>query len=219
VSRVITLLSAPLVIGYPVVVYYSLQHYSARGAALVLLVGLTPMVWRFARARTAIAATRSASGAASSRRSWAALGPIAAVVLVLAASLTNSVRSLLLVPICINGALLLSFGLTLFEERSLIERFARLQHDDLTPRERRWCRTWTLIWSSFFAFNIVLAVLFAATQSLAWWTFYNGLLAYVVMGLLFATEYIVRKYRFQRFDNHGLDRVLRWSFLKLGLLQ
>lgn len=218
-SRVLALLSAPLFIGYPVLVYFSLQYYSARAAAVVLLFGVSPLLIRALRSRANARAEGADSADVRAMGAWGWVLPAGAVGLIVLALLSDSVRSLLLVPVCINGALLLSFGLTLFQKRSLIERFARLQHDDLSVQEQGWCRLWTMIWSGFFAFNIVLATLFTATRSVEWWTFYNGLLSYLIMGMLFATEYALRKWRFGRFGNHGLDRALKWCFSKMGLVQ
>lgn len=219
--RVLALLGAPLVVGYPVLVYYFMQHYSARVVAMVLLLGLSPFLVRgFVARRNALGHTAVTSEAVDEGpwyRSWRRrIWPLLALALLALSMLVNSVRSLLLVPLCINGALLLTFGPTLFEERPLIERFARLQDPDLTPPEQRWCRTWTAIWTGFFAINMLLAGAFALRRSMEWWTLYNGLISYVVMGLLFATEYVVRKWRFQRFANHAWDRALCWCFVRLG---
>lgn len=210
-------LGAPLLIAYPILVYYSMQHYSARAVAVVLLLGISPFLLRVFGSRRKTTDTDPAS--VGNRRSWQWIWPVLAISLIGGALLANSVRSLLLVPVCINGGLLLSFGSTLWDERPLIERFARIQHPDLTFEERHWCRLWTIIWTAFFAFNVVLAGLFTLTHSVEWWTYYNGLIAYVVMGTLFTSEYVVRKYRFRRFAEHGLDRGLRWCLLKMGLLQ
>jgi uncharacterized membrane protein len=219
VLRVAALTYAPLLVAYPVLVYYAMQHYSARVTGAVLLVGMSPLLLRTLRAKRNPAATSSSTPTARQRLSSHWAWPVLGLALIVVAMVVNSVRSLLLVPVCINGALLLTFGLTLLDERPLVERFARLQHDDLTSQERHWCRLWTAIWTAFFGFNIVLAAWFTAAESLDWWTYYNGLIAYAVMGLLFTTEYVVRKFRFQRFGDHGLDRALRWCFLKLGWVQ
>lgn len=216
--RILALLSAPLIIGYPVLVYFSMQHYSARTAAVVLLFGVSPLLVRALRSSASSRAQAADPADVRAAGTWGWVLPAGAVALILGALLADSVRSLLLVPVCVNGALLLSFGLTLFQKRSLVERFARLQHEDLTPHEQRWCRLWTMIWSAFFAFNIALATAFTATRSLEWWTLYNGLLSYLIMGMLFATEYVVRKWRFRRFGSHGLDRALKWCFERMGLV-
>jgi uncharacterized membrane protein len=220
VLRALALLPTPLIVGYPVLVYYSMQHYSARAVSVVLLIGLGPFLWRLTRGGGSVAkGGRQSAQDEDSRTRLHWLLPLLALGLLSGAVFFDSAQALLLIPVCINGALLLSFGVTLRTERPLIERFARLQHADLTHSEVRWCRLWTIIWMLFFGFNITLASVLTVARSVEWWAYYNGLISYLVMGMLFTTEYLVRKYRFQRFGRHRLDRVLRWCFIKTGLLQ
>ena len=140
------------------------------------------------------------------------LPPAAALLLVSLGVALNSVQPLLLVPVVINATLLVAFGATLWDGPPLIERFARLQHADLTPAEVSWCRTWTKHWSAFFAINVVVAGSLGLLGRLHAWAVYNGLLTYIVMGGFFVGEYSVRKYRFGRYNSHPLDRLLRWCF-------
>src|SRR6185436_7648546 len=53
------------------------------------------------------------------------------------------------------------------------------------------------IWCLFFALNGSTALLLALAAPLAWWTLYNGLIAYLLIGALFATEWILRRRRFR----------------------
>jgi len=90
----------------------------------------------------------------------------------------------------------------------MIERFARLQVQDLSAAELGWCRRWTFIWCAFFTANGLAALALALAAPLAWWTLYNGLLAYGLIGLLCAGEYVLRKRRFGRFSDTLPDRLL-----------
>jgi uncharacterized membrane protein len=58
-------------------------------------------------------------------------------------------------------------------------------------------------------FNGATAALLAARASLDLWTLYTGLISYILVGLVGASEYTVRKYRFGRFGDHLADRLLR----------
>ena len=136
-----------------------------------------------------------------------AIGALAALALVL-----DDLRFLQQLPVLINGVLLVSFAATLVRPPSMIERYARLVHDDLTTAERRHCRGVTWVWVGFFAANIVLTELLVLHGSLALWTLWSGGLAYAVIGCLFAGEYVVRKLRFGRLGNGPLDRL----FARLG---
>jgi uncharacterized membrane protein len=51
----------------------------------------------------------------------------------------------------------------------------------------------TQVWCLFFLCNGGVALYTALYSSLAFWTLYNGLIAYVLMGLVFAIEYGVRQ--------------------------
>lgn len=150
------------------------------------------------------------------RGSWArrVIPPLATVVLVLVGLTLNSARPLLLVPVVINATLLVTFGSTLWSGPPLIERFARLQDADLTVPEVAWCRAWTIVWTAFFATNVVVASTLGVTERLELWAVYNGLLTYIVMGGFFVGEYSIRKYRFGRYNSHPLDRLLRWCFTR-----
>ncbi len=138
--------------------------------------------------------------------------PVLAVILIVGGIFLNRLQPLLLVPVVINGVFLFSFATTLWSDRPIIERFARLQDKDLTLAEVAWCRGWTITWSVFFAVNIAVALGLGLANQLRLWAVYNGLLTYIVMACLFASEYTLRKYRFGRYKSHPLDRFLQWCF-------
>ena len=58
---------------------------------------------------------------------------------------------------------------------------------------------------AFFTHTEVVKKLWAPLE---WWTVYNGLVAYVLMGLLFVAEYVPRKLRFGRWGDGPVDRLL-----------
>ena len=74
----------------------------------------------------------------------------------------------------------------------MIERLARLQHPDLPPEGVIYTRRVTQVWCAFFIINGAMALSTALWASLEIWSLYNGLIAYVLMGGLFAAEYLVR---------------------------
>ncbi len=61
------------------------------------------------------------------------------------------------------------------------------------PPEWRYTRRVTQVWCGFFVLNGGLALCTALWASDAGWALYNGLVAYVLMGLLFAGEWLVRR--------------------------
>src|SRR5690606_15152058 len=96
-------------------------------------------------------------------------------------------------PVLVNLVMLGVFGITLIYGPPLIERLARLREPELPPKAVRYTRRVTQVWVLFFIFNATLATLLTLWAPLSWWTLYNGLSAYLLMGLLFAGEWLVRQ--------------------------
>ena len=185
------------VLVYPGVVYYALTRLGARELAWLLLPALLAGVLaRLPRAR--------------GERYWDALKVPAAMALLIAlTALLDDHRFLLATPVLVNAILLAGFAGSLRTRTPLVERFARMQVADLSQEEVEYCRQVTLVWSAFFVVNGSAAALLALTAPLSWWALYTGLLAYVLIGLIGATEYVVRKYRFGRYGSTPIDRALR----------
>jgi uncharacterized membrane protein len=114
-------------------------------------------------------------------------------LLVSAAVWANALLPLKLYPVLVNAALLGAFGYSLIFPPSMIERFARMREPDLPPRAIHYTYRVTQIWCGFFVLNGMIAVITALWASPTTWSVYNGLVAYLLMGLLFAGEYAVRR--------------------------
>lgn len=113
-------------------------------------------------------------------------------VLVGAAVWGNAILPLKLYPVLVNATLLGLFAYSLVFPPSMIERLARLREPDLPPEASGYTRRVTQVWCVFFAANGAIALATALWASPAVWSLYNGVIAYVLMGLLFAGEYCVR---------------------------
>ena len=189
-----------VVLGYPLAIYFGLTHFRPRTVGLMLAVVLLPtLVLRIKRARR------------MHLRSLV-LMPVLVLVLVSLSIIIDDHRFILVLPVLINAALLGVFAGSLRQEISTVERFARLQVDDLSPAEIRYCRVVTALWCVFFAVNAIAAAALALAGQLAWWSLYNGLLTYIALGVLFAAEFVVRKYRFRRYGRGLVDRALSRLF-------
>jgi len=105
---------------------------------------------------------------------------------------SNNLVSLRFYPALVNGVMLVIFSWSLLSPPSLIERLARLQHPDLPPEGVIYTRRVTQVWCGFFIVNGVFALVTALWSSFEIWSLYNGLIAYLLMGVLFIGEYIVR---------------------------
>lgn len=96
-------------------------------------------------------------------------------------------------PLLVNGLMLALFGASLLGPRSLVERLARLQNPDLPPRAVVYTRRVTQVWCGFFVFNIVVILALIGSSSWRAWALYTGIIAYVLMALLFAGEWLCRQ--------------------------
>jgi len=105
-------------------------------------------------------------------------------------------------PVLVNAAFLAVFATSLRRAETQIFRFASLADPSIltSPHRQkieRYCCKVTVLWCVFFIAN-GLAAAFTAIFMQNWvWALYNGFLAYILMGILFAGEFLVRK-KFQR---------------------
>lgn len=187
-------IAVALVVAYPLVVFFGLRFFTPREVAIA--VGIV-----FAIRLVAVFASPQRLDVNANIAFTAALG-----VPVLAALFLNDELALRLVPALVNFAMLVTFGVTL-RGVPIIERFAAMVDPDLTDAKKRHCRQFTVLWCVYFFVNgLVCAALAFGPQPL--WVFHTGLLSYLLMGLLFAAEFVVRRHRFRQFSNTAVDRVL-----------
>ena len=74
----------------------------------------------------------------------------------------------------------------------MIERFARIQEPDLDHEGVIYTRKVTIAWCLFFLSNGLIALYTVFYSSIEIWTLYNGFVSYILMGLFFAVEYLIR---------------------------
>jgi len=103
-----------------------------------------------------------------------------------------------LIPILVQLILLHFFGKTLLKNHgpSLIERFVRLEFAELPPGITEYCRKLTLMWTVFFAFNIISCITLALWAPASWWAIYTGIGMLLGTGILMMGEYICRPFLF-----------------------
>lgn len=160
---------------YPFIVYLGMGHLSPRLFALML--GTLWLARVLSPRQTPLSRTLS----------------IAALSFCLVLALADSSVLLLGYPVLINLALLALFAGSLCSGMPIIERLARLQEPELPPSAVRYTRKVTWVWAGFFSVNAAIATGLALWAPLTWWTLYTGLIAYLLMGLLFAGEWLVRQ--------------------------
>lgn len=198
---VLAIVNGTLVGLYPVAVWVGLTYLSARAVGLVVIAFVVPLLaLRLRRAdRTTF---------------WAILRiPLAILGLVSLGVVLDDARYVMAMPVLINVVLLVTFGASLASGATpMIERFARMQDPELDAARCAHCRQFTWVWSAFFLCNGAIAAGLALAAPPAWWATYTGLVAYLLMGILFAVEYIVRKARFRDHGSGPHDRLLARLF-------
>ncbi len=120
---------------------------------------------------------------------WGLVLVAGAVALVALYDRELSVR---LYPALMSAAMLLTFAQTIWRPPSMIERFARLANPSLDEAGVRYARNVTLIWCAFFVLNCAIGIWTALYADWAMWALYNGLIAYIGIGVLFFGEFLVR---------------------------
>lgn len=170
------LLTVFLTLIYPLTIWFAEGRFEPRLLAGILLLAGLARLLSFGFDRPA-------------RWLWAG----ATVLLVLVAIWGNEMLPLKLYPVLVNAALLGAFSYSLIVPPSAVERIARLREPDLPPPAIAYTRRVTQVWCGFFAVNGAVALYTALYASSAQWSFYNGFVAYILIGLLFAGEYCVRR--------------------------
>lgn len=176
----LTGLSGALLLAWPFLVWFGLAHNSLHW--LVPLMTLL-LVLRLSLARRTPGPIRFIIQSAA----------LAGIVLCAGSSVLKSHQLLLFYPVVINAVMLCVFGVSLFTTMPLVERLARLQHPDLPPQGVLYTRRVTQIWCVFFIINGATALFTALRGDMALWTLWNGMIAYLLMGMLMAGEWLVRR--------------------------
>ena len=96
-----------------------------------------------------------------------------------------------LYPAAVVALALLVFAVSL-RGMPLVERIARARGEALDARGVAYCRAVTRAWVIFLSLHLAVTVATAFAPP-AVWAFYNGALAYVLLGAMFVGEWLVRR--------------------------
>ena len=174
-SRLIALGLLLAGLAYPFAVYLGLEQLSPRLFALLL--GALWLARMFSGKQTPLSRTLTT----------------VALLFCLLLGLAGEPALLRWYPVLISLALLGLFAGSLCSGMPIIERLARLSEPELPPAAVRYTRQVTWVWVGYFIVNAAIASGLALWAPLSWWTLYTGLIAYLLMGLLFAGEWLVRQ--------------------------
>lgn len=163
---------------YPVLVYLGIERFSARTIGGVLLLLLL---------------SRLVFGAVKTR--YNPLRGLLPVLCLFALILMifNRQEMLLWYPVLVSVLMLLIFIYSLWVPPPMIERIARLREPNLSPAAIHYTRNVTLVWCVFFAVNAIVAAITVVWTEFNTWALYNGLISYMLMGVLFVVEFLIRQ--------------------------
>ena len=160
---------------YPVVIYFGGRYLSPRVLALVL----------------ALLVLGRGGGAIGARTSlWAVAGGLLLAGL---AFESNNALLLKMYPVLVNGSLLAIFASSLRNPPTIVERIARLRTPELPHSAVAYTRRVTQAWCVFFLGNGLIALWTALRWPDTAWFIYNGVIAYILIGVCFAGEWLVRQ--------------------------
>jgi uncharacterized membrane protein len=169
-----TLLVILLSISYPFMVYWGLQQVEAKWILPLVLI---------------ILSLRWFSKKQESERKLVIFSVLSLFAIIV---FTDQQTGLKFYPVVMNAGFFILFASSLFTNESLVEKLARIKEPDLSQSAIRYTRKVTLAWSVFFIINGTIACLTALFATDEIWMLYNGLIAYVLMGMLATGEWLIR---------------------------
>ncbi|MFT6984715.1 MAG: putative membrane protein [Psychromonas sp.] len=179
--KLLTLLSAIVLLAYPFAVYYGLNQWGVGTVAGVI--GVLFVLRIIGGNKTRLRELKYIA--------W--ISGAMGIVLTLLALFFKDTRWFTYYPVIINLLMLTLFASSLYQKETMVERFARLQDPELPDYAIGYTRTVTKVWCVFFVANGTLSLI-TCFMPIAIWTLYNGLLSYLLAGCLFACEFMVRIY-------------------------
>lgn len=175
------LLLGALSVTYPLLVYWGLQNFEPRFLGLaVVFVYFFRLVLVSKQLKARIIAGLSAIG-------------IALVVWFM-----NSETLLVMFPVVMSVVMFTVFLHSLIRPPTMPARVAMKVHGELSEHVLRYTTGVTWLWLGFFLVNGTIAAYTVFFTSREVWTLYNGLLSYVLMGVLFGGELLYRNFVFKR---------------------
>lgn len=201
---VLKVISTLFIIASPWVLYWTLSQHEV-GVAALMLVG-----WVIVRTLPVLISAKREQRRAALQLPAIALG------FALLGWISNNGTWLLILP----SATQATFGLAFLRSLSgtpLIEHFARMVKPELSAAEQGHCRAWTRIWGIYLLVLAALGLALAYWAPLGVWTIYVGVVSYVLVGVLFAIEYVIRKIQFRDYNRNPMDWLLSKMFPSTGV--
>ncbi|BBM01211.1 hypothetical protein GL2_12850 [Microbulbifer sp. GL-2] len=176
-SRFAQLILVIILTLYPMAIYFGIEYLSLSSILLLLLI---------------VAVLRVLFGGAN-KSIGTKLMAVALAFVVGVSWLRGDSNGLLWYPVLCNLILFSLFLYSLSQPQTLVERLARLTTPDLPPEGILYTRKVTKAWCLFFLINGSLALATILNGDMKVWTLYNGLVSYVLMGIMMGGEWLLRR--------------------------
>lgn len=171
---------------YPVIVFFGLKWFEPSILALIL-VGLALLRYYFSNNKLPIPFINTVG--------------VVVIVLLGFSYFANSAFLLKLYPVVMNLSFLSIFCYSLVYPPSVITLIAGMR-EKLNENAVVYTKKVTVVWCVFFVCNALIA-LWTVFQPEEYWALYNGFISYVLMGILFACEWLVRR-NFKKNDQSNI---------------
>lgn len=169
-------------LAYPLIVFFGIQRLSPAFFAAILV---CLAVLKFC--------------ATKNKKDWSQIALLSGtVVFSLVLAVTNNETLLRLYPAVLSLCVAFIFAASLREDENILERMARLAGEEITAQARFYTRRLTFIWVLLLSANAAIALYLALFGTLLQWTFYCGLLSYIILGGFFAMELVYRRFYIAR---------------------
>jgi uncharacterized membrane protein len=169
-----------LIVCYPFIIYLSIQNKHINLAILCLIILFLIRL---------VTLPNLISNIKWTAKIIACIG----VILALTSWLFSKYQLLLYYPVMVNVVLFVFFSYSLSQPQTIIETFARIKNPDLSVDAIQYTRKVTIFWCLFFVFNGTVALITCLINNTYWWTIYNGLISYVLIGVFMGGEWLLRR--------------------------
>lgn len=175
----VRLLLGIIVVAYPFVVYFGLLHFQFWQVAVFVIV--------IAMLRLLVVKNQASN--------YLKIGFFGAVLLLFFAAMALLFKQQFwfkFYPIAISLAMLYFFASSLWTDKNMVQRFAEIREKNITIEKQLYMRKLTQVWCGFFIFNAMVSSYTMLFSSDKHWMLYNGLVSYILMGVLGLSELIYR---------------------------
>jgi uncharacterized membrane protein len=188
-SLLVKVLFALLFALYPFIIFFGLNQFNFGQLALIVsIMALARIVW------LKLFVKPGHSAETFNVNSGAIFTALLLLLFAVMTAFTDQILWLKLYPIAVSLTFFLIFASSLSTDKCMIQRFAEIREKNIDAQKQRYMIQLTKVWCGFFIFNILASLFTLLFTSMEVWTFYNGLVSYLLMGTLVVFELIYRHF-------------------------